>query len=193
MGATRVFVDANVFRSKTLRDWLFLLRNESNMFTVCSTVDVIAEVIYSLRREKPGAPGALTRNVHDAITSSLDYRIEDFPEGSPGYLGSDRHDAHVHTAAVAGDVQMVLTADKGFTQVPRDQLDLLPYEVYRPDDFFVLVDKSSPQSVRKVTADQLAYWCQRKPHGGVNLVEALERAGCPQFALRIQERLQEIS
>ncbi|MCH5643313.1 hypothetical protein [Gordonia sp. ABSL49_1] len=55
MSATRVFVDENVLWPKTLRDWLFLLRNATGgeMFTVCSTEDVVAEAIYTLRRKKP--------------------------------------------------------------------------------------------------------------------------------------------
>jgi len=56
----RVFVDANVFFSKTLTDWLFLLRFETEgMFQVHTTEDVCAEVIYRMRKKNPTAPGRL--------------------------------------------------------------------------------------------------------------------------------------
>lgn len=40
-------VDANVLFSKTLRDWLFLLRHETQgqMYTVLATEDIIAETV----------------------------------------------------------------------------------------------------------------------------------------------------
>lgn len=192
MVATRVFVDANVLWSKTLRDWLFLLRNTSGgeMFTVCSSEDVIAEVIYTLRREKPTAPGHLTRRVHDTIRDSLDYRVDNFPEGGASYPGADPHDMHVHAAAVADGCAVILTADKGFTTLLPEQVELLPYEIYRPDDFFVLIDNSAPLLVRDVCAQQLQYWCAKS--GSVNLADRLESAGCPQFADRVRERLEEL-
>lgn len=44
---TRVLVDANVLFSRTQRDWLFLLKlkSEGRIFTVSSTVDIIAETV----------------------------------------------------------------------------------------------------------------------------------------------------
>lgn len=160
------------------------------MFTVCSTEDVIAEVIYTLRREKPTAPGSLTRSVHDRISDSLDYRIETFPAGGAGYPGTDLNDTHVHAAAVADGCHMILTADKGFTTLPAEQVELLPYEIYGPDDFFVLIDDSAPSVVRAVCADQFQYWCAK--NGSVNLADRLEAAKCPRFAGRVRERLQEL-
>lgn len=193
MGATRIFVDANVLRSRTLRDWLFLLRNASvgDMFTIGTTEDVIAEVIYTLRRDKPNAPGHLTRAVHDIICDSLDYRIDNYPAADTlAYDGVDPNDAHVHAAAVADSADAVLTADKGFTTMQREHRDSLPYEVYAPDAFFVLVDNSSPTVVRSVAEQQLKYWCSRQLN--VNLVQALESSGCPQFAERVRQHLQDL-
>ncbi|HWO58589.1 MAG TPA: hypothetical protein VNO31_00925 [Umezawaea sp.] len=36
--------------------------------------------------------------------------------------------------------------------------DAMPYEVYRSDDFFVLVDDNAPHVVRQVTREQTVYW-----------------------------------
>lgn len=190
MGATRVLVDANVLWRRALRDWLFLLRNatEGEMFTVCATEDIVAETIYTLRRRYREAPGHLTRSAHDTIVDALDYRIDDFPAGDAGFAGTDVNDTHVHAAAVADGVSIVLTADKGFTNIPVRELEALPYEVYRPDDFFVLIDDSSPLSVRAVASDQLQYWCDRRE--SVNLADMLEAAGCPEFGERVRRHLQ---
>ena len=44
-----MFVDANVLFSKTCRDWLYFLRQENEgMFQLCSTNDVMVEVLYNL-------------------------------------------------------------------------------------------------------------------------------------------------
>lgn len=96
---TGVLVDANVLYSKTLRDWLFLLKLESdgNMFSVLVTEDVIAETLYRLRRNNPAAPGGLISNIHDRIVANIDERVSDFVvDGS--FPGKDQNDAHVHAA-----------------------------------------------------------------------------------------------
>lgn len=163
------------------------------MFALCATEDVIAEVVYTLRREKPSAPGHLTRRVHDVISENLDYRVENFESADDArYLGKDPNDEHVHAAAVSAGVDIVLTADKGFTTLTQDQRDSLPYEIYHPDEFFMLVDGSGPQCVRNVAKSQLDYWSSRYPCGGVNLVDVLERSNCPGFAERLRWHLQEI-
>lgn len=49
--AQRVFVDTNVFYSKTLMDWLFFLKQENNaMFQLHATEDVFAEVASNMRK-----------------------------------------------------------------------------------------------------------------------------------------------
>lgn len=67
-----MLVDANVLFSRTLRDWLFLLRNETEggMFTVYATEDILAETLYRMRRKYPLAPGHLTSRAHDRISAT---------------------------------------------------------------------------------------------------------------------------
>lgn len=56
----RFFVDTNVFYSKTLMDWLFLLKQENNtMFQLHATEDVFAEV--ALNMQKAPAPARTYR------------------------------------------------------------------------------------------------------------------------------------
>lgn len=182
---TRVLVDANVLYSRTLRDWLFLLKLESNggMFTVLATEDVIAETLYRLRRKNPTADGSLISSVHDRIVKNIDERISDFViDGS--FLGDDGDDAHVHAAAVAGGASIVLTDDNGWSDAIADQL---PYEVHHPDSFFTLTDDSAPHVVRSVVARQVEYFCRRD--GRADLPGALQRAGCFEFAERVRRHL----
>lgn len=76
----RVFVDANVLFTRTLRDWIFLLRFHSHgqMSTLGSTEDVLAETIARLRDERPDVPGAVISRLRAQIVTSLDEMIDYF-------------------------------------------------------------------------------------------------------------------
>lgn len=95
------------------------------MVTVGATEDIVAETIYRLRRQKPMAPGNLTTRIHDRIMDSLDFRVDDYVvDGS--YPGTDHNDAHVHAAAIADDVDILPTADRGFADLEPRQLGACP-------------------------------------------------------------------
>lgn len=186
---TRVLPDANVLYSRTLRDWLFLLKLESggSMFTVSTTVDILAETIARYRDSNPSAAGEQITLIHDRILASVDERIDRYTvDGS--WSGTDEEDAHVHAAAKDGGIDTVLTCDKGWENLAPEELDLLPYEAQHPDHFFCLVDTSSPSAVRTVIASQLKYWFDR--NGEVDLPARLRAAQCPEFADRVRIHLQ---
>ena len=187
---TKVIVDANVLFSRTLRDWLSLLYlNNDTLFSVYWTEDIVAETIYRLRREHPDWSGARMTRLHDVVRETFEGgRVDDFtPSGS--YQGADPGDQHVHEAAVACGAHILLTSDEGFDG-PGVDPDHLPYEVYRPDDFFVLVDDSAPEVVTSATAMQVEYWFRRS--GDVNLPQYLRKANCPTFADRVRTHLQQL-
>ncbi|WP_166805971.1 PIN domain-containing protein [Cryobacterium sp. TMT1-3] len=147
----RVFVDANVLLSRTTRDWLFLLRNETQqMFQLHSTIDVVTETVRARRRLQPELDGNITRRLHDDLIENLDEVVADF-DGSIEFHGSDPHDRHVHAAATAAASNFLLTSNGSDFGNP----DLLPYEIYTPDEFFLLVDDGAQDSVRRVTKAQL--------------------------------------
>jgi hypothetical protein len=76
----RVFVDANIFFSKTLLDWMFHLRQANEgMFQLHSTEDVFAEVLANMRKEQPEAPGHRTRHRLELIRACVDEVVQDFP------------------------------------------------------------------------------------------------------------------
>jgi predicted nucleic acid-binding protein len=183
----RVFVDANVLYSRTLRDWLFLLRRETGgMFQIHTTEDVLAETAYRLRRSNPTMPGGVITDLRAKITSSIDELVGDFDATIP-YTGADPDDRHVHAAAVASRADILLTEDGGFTGSDDD-----PYEVFSCDEFFLLVDDSAGWLVQNVTADQNAYWAARTGPRKT-LAGALQDAGCPLFAQRVEAHLQVLS
>ncbi|WP_026455043.1 PIN domain-containing protein [Saccharomonospora iraqiensis] len=188
----RVLVDANVLFSRTLRDWLALiyLSPRGQLYTVHWTEDILAEVLYRLRRRHPDWNGQKTNAIRRRIAETFEGgRVEDFVvDGS--FQGSDPDDRHVHAAALACAADIVLTGDDGFVGEGVDA-DLLPYEVLSPDAFFVLADDSAPEIVAEVTRDQTRYWYGR--HGRAPLAQQLEAAGCPEFARRVQKHQSNLS
>lgn len=186
-------MDANVLFSRTTRDWLFLLRQETDsMFQVHSTEDVLAETLYNLRRANPGWDGARTARLRILLTENLDEILQDF-DGSIEYVGKDPNDCHVHAAAVACKADILLTADKGLAYTA--DADSLPYSVYTPDEFFVLIDDSTPMSVQRVTENQRRYWADVAANGKTTkaLAGALIDSGCPDFAVRVHGHLRTLS
>ncbi|NUT48139.1 MAG: PIN domain-containing protein [Saccharothrix sp.] len=192
MAPTRVFVDANVLYSRTLRDWLALLqlRSSGDVYTVYWTEDVLAETIYRLRRSHPEWNGAKITRIRDLIAATFEGgRVEEFSIDD-SFPGSDGDDRHVHAAAVACRADIVLTADKGFLSSGREP-DSQPYEAYGPDDFFMLVDDSAAALVRLVTREQTMYWTRRGTRA--DLAGPLIAAGCPRFAERVRAHQRKLS
>lgn len=190
--AAGVLVDANILFSRTLRDWLFLLklRSQGSIFRVYATEDIVAEVVYRTRRKKPDLSGEYIANLHDRICGCLDDRVVAY-KTDDSFPGLDKDDAHVHGAAVAAKADYLLTCDTGWLDLPEEELDSLPYEVHHPDSFFICIDDFFPQVVRDVTEEQARYWF--KQTGSADLPRALRKAGCDGFAERVRLHLQHIS
>lgn len=96
----------------------------------------------------------------------------------------DIGDAHLHAAAVHGAVDIIVT--RNGKDLPYS--DDLPYEIYEPDDFLVLVDDAAPHAVQAVTELQLRYFHQKcSSDEGVDLPYRLKKAGAPEFATRVRD------
>ncbi|MGQ7788324.1 PIN domain-containing protein [Nesterenkonia sp. K-15-9-6] len=185
----RVFVDANVLYSRTLRDWTFLLRNSAEgMFQLHSTRDAICEALAKYRKNNSNAPGHQVANIEETITSSLDELVREFP-GNIAFDGRDQNDYHIHAAAVSSQADIILTCNEAtdITTTPDEQ----NYEIFHPDDFFLLVADSRPQCVKQVTRCQHEYWKDKQNY--LQLDEALRKSYCPMFAKRVRQALQEIA
>ncbi|MFC8304941.1 PIN domain-containing protein [Specibacter sp. NPDC057265] len=183
--ALRVFVDANVLFSRTLRDWLFMLRLETGVgvFQLHTTWDVINETGAKLRDKHSKAPGSLIANLMNKCQEHFDEILEDFP-GGPVVSIADEGDWHVHHAAEASRADILLTEDAGFDS------DGSNYEAYNCDDFFVEVYTSAPDAVKRVVEHQARYWAAR---GGMQLPDALRAARCPKFASAVLGHIKQMA
>lgn len=185
----RVFVDANVFYSKTLMDWLFLLKRENeSMFQLHATEDVFAEVASNMRKKHPRLPGHVVRRRVELMRQSVDEVLNTFP-GDLSFTGTDEDDYHIHAAATACQADLLLTDND-----PKDitTSEDVHYEIICPDDFFALVTKSAPpKMLHPIINCQIEYWAQKPQH--MQLDEALRNAGCPNFADIVLHTLQNMS
>ena len=187
---TNVLLDANILYSRTLRDWIALLQIEApGLFNVTWTEDIMAETLYNLRKKHPlwseEQVGGIRRRLEQAFTGGqiTGYQIDatlNYP---------DIGDAHVHAAAVHGAVDIVVTANGKDFHYDTE----LPYEIYHPDDFLVLVDDGASVAVRSVTQKQLLYFHGKSSSDdGVDLPQRLKDADAPNFAARVREHLQHV-
>lgn len=184
---TKVLADANIYYSRTLRDWLLIaqITSANAVFRTYWTEDIIAEALYRLRRNHPTWPGRSVTLLRDRIAAALEGgRVDDFVvDGS--FPGTDPDDAHVHAAAVSCGAQIVLTDDHGFRKAFTEDA---PYDVLDADAFFVLLDDTSPETVRQVAERQARHFWQTR--GEADLCRPLKAAGCPRFAERVRMHLQ---
>lgn len=182
-----LFVDANVWFSRTLRDWIgmtYVAPIHQPLFEVYWSEDVLAELLFHLRKKHPDWSGERITGIRDRLADTFSMgRVIGFDTSS--YTGPDPHDAHVHAAAVACGATILLTWDTTGFGPDRDEL---PYEVLTPDEFLVLLDDAAPQLVASVTREMRDYWIART--GEADLPRALERERCPEFARRVRLHLQ---
>lgn len=181
----RIFVDSNVLGSKTLYDWLFQLRLQSNMFALCTSDDVIDEAHRVWRRRKPEVGGAMRKNRDGLFRTLFDEILSDWAGGVVQI--PDLHDTHVYNAAAHAKVDILLTANVSDFGDP----DTLPFDLYTPDELFCLIESNHPDLVLEVSRDQVKHWSKIAAAGGsvVGLSQALEKAGCPDFAAAVERHL----
>lgn len=146
---------------------------------------MLAEARHHLRKRNPESAGQAIDWRFDHIREEFRFgRIRHYEITHTGH--PDPGDWHVVNAALQGNVDYLVTADKKFNRLKDD--DALTFETHTADSFLILLDDSAPSVVRSVTADQLAYW--RKKKKTFNLVTALRDAGAPEFAERVRQHLQ---
>lgn len=143
---------------------------------MCYTVDILSETIRSLSRNRGLDGGQLTR-LFDKIQQNMDARIDDYPNRDDSPC-ADPFDAHLHNAAVAGRTDILVTQDTGFTELTEEVRDSLPYEIYTPDEFLILVHDSSRRAAVAATERQIAY-----RQGDLQEKLVVER--CPRFSSRV--------
>lgn len=189
MSGPVAFVDANVLFSKTLCDWLFLLREETGggMFVLFSSQDSITEALYRLRRRNPRAAGSLTSRRKELLGTTLDEILESFP-GDADFPGDDENDQHVHAAAMECRAQYLISDDAGFAKIDPNAL---PYEVHTADSFLMLVAANASTAVDRVIIRQLNHFSNRP--NSKKLDVALEDAGCSLFAECVRKHIKQLA
>ena len=189
--AVRALYDANVLYSRTTRDWVLMLQMKTSglMFVGCWTEDIMAELVYNLRRAHPQWDGAVIATLRGKIEKVLEGgRIEDYDCTLP-YEGEDPHDRHVHAAAVAGRVGVLVTDDAALLALGADAST--PYDAMSVDDFLVLIAEGAPEAVAAVTEEQLEH---AVAHGrDPDLASRLEAAGCQTFGAHVRTVLQRLA
>lgn len=188
----RVFVDSNVLGSKTQYDWVFLLRLETDsMFSLYTSDDVLDEAHRVWRRKYPEMGGEMRTEREKLFRTNFDGITSDWV-GNPAPV-RDVDDTHVHNAAVFTNVDILLTNNVEDFGDP----DLLPYDIYTPDEFFCLIYNNDPAAVNAVAIKQAEYWLrrqQRHPDAKYKkLSDALVDAGCPEFSPIVYGCLQFLS
>lgn len=187
--ANSVLPDANIWFSTTLHAWFGLLAAETiGSWAFYWTEDIVSEAIYSKRKRYPNSSSHQIEAIRDRLVKVVpENRIQGFGiDQSVCY--PDEFDAHVHSAAVHGRIQIIVTNDKSGFQGLYPSPDDCPYEVYTADEFLMLAADSVPDAIDAVLASQMTYYSRKKAK--FNLVEKLILAQCPAFAEYIRTRLQ---
>ncbi|GAD84914.1 PIN domain-containing protein [Nocardia asteroides NBRC 15531] len=182
--------DANVLYSRTLRDWICLLATRPGppLFHLRWTEDILAELVYHLRKKHPHFSDPQIGGVRDRIIAVAEHgRIRGY-EIDPDLEYTDECDAHLHAAAERGGVEYVVTDDRGFHDFAVANDDHLGYEAFTSDDFLMLVHRDSIATVREALLAQIAYY--RRLSKPFNLAARLEAAQAPKFADAIREMMQ---
>lgn len=181
----RVLIDANVLASRTLLDWLYHLgKPEYSPLTLLSSEDLRAEAACALRGRHPFWPSSAIDQA--LITYEEVTRLTEFQSGGYGFTGSDLDDAHVHAAAVASIADVLLTSNRP-SDFSADHASE-PYRIMTPDAFFASLALSHPDVIARALDGQLMYYRKiDRPVSG--MADALRRAGCPQFADIVSEKL----
>ena len=180
-----VLLDTNILMSKTLRDWVLLLAQESNyrFFTPYVSTGIMDEFGYHVRRKNPLINDAAIQTWKHQITGSCVSVIKDFPVDNPkGY--PDTNDLHVHAAAQYGGMHALVTNDHkllAYASMEEAQ-DIQNYETLSADDFLMqLTEYARPSLFAQVYLTQESY-ARSKRSTEIDIPRALEEAGAGQFA-----------
>ncbi|MGZ0712582.1 PIN domain-containing protein (plasmid) [Coraliomargarita sp. W4R53] len=184
----RVFVDSNVLGSKTQYDWMFLLKLDCRMFTLCTSEDVLDEAHRVWRRKHPEVGGEMRSKRSKLFRENFDEVLDSWVGGRAPTI-KDIDDLHVHNACSHSKADILLTNNVGDFGDPAK----LTYDLYTPDQFFMLISGNSPATVQSVTRKQALYWHgvndRNSERPRISLDQALVRSNCPEFAKIVASQL----
>lgn len=188
-----ILPDANILVSQTLHSWIALIAIETHgSWHFYYTEDILNEAGYHRRRLYPETASKQIEDLRDRLIHPQGpfKKIANFSiDSNVSY--PDKFDAHVHSAAIHGNIGIIITNDsKGFKDLYTDPNDC-PYEVYSADEFLMLVAESSPTVTDAVIKQQQEYWKGHYEIGKtISVPKKLRNAGCDMFADYVCKRLQ---
>jgi hypothetical protein len=149
------------------------------------TEDLLREITRVLVDYK-GLPAASADRFCQQIRATFptgEIRREVYEDRVARQIGPDPDD-HVHSAAASeGGATILLTSN---TSDFPDQ-DVKPCVVSTPDDYYCAVLDDDPELV-ELTLEQMSSHLTRRSITTDDLIDSLERAGCPRFANRLRDR-----
>lgn len=188
--AELVLPDANIWASATLHSWFGLIAAEP--FTPWSfywTEDILAEAVHARRRRFPFASSNQIEQLRERLLVVIgDNQIRDFAHDTSVQL-HDPLDAHVHSAATYGSIDVLVTQNVRDFQPTSGQR--LPYKVNTPDQWLAQASETAPTAIDAVISRQLDF--RKRTNRPLEIAEPLARAGCPNFADYVRERQSDLS
>jgi predicted nucleic acid-binding protein len=181
---TRVFLDANVLYSNTLRS-LFIWLHKDRVIEVFWSMEVWEEAFAAFTRNNDAEKAHKFRAsmIKNAITLHTECLVR-VPEHSSAGL-SDPNDEHVVAAAIESGSDYLVTNDKPLLQ---DALRNHDIKQIRPDDLISkLLIGESPAGVIRSVHDHIASLTNSRPSIAYYLT-SLENAGLAEFASWLNER-----
>ncbi|MEL4155426.1 PIN domain-containing protein [Corynebacterium bovis] len=186
-----VLVDSTIWASATLHSWFGLIAAEAQgEWSFHWTEDILAEAVRARRRRFPTSSSTQMENIRNYLMAVMgDNKIERFPTDTTVEY-PDPGDAHVHSAAVFGNISYLVTDNiHDFEPLYADP-DERPYELYTSDAWLMLAAESAPDTIDSVILQQHEYNTRRaSPH---NLVSDLGKTS-PAFAEYVRQRLQKLT
>lgn len=179
-----VLPDANIWASATLHSWFGLIAAVSpGVWKFHWTEDILAEAVHARRRRFPHASSTQMEQLRERLMTVMgDNQIRDFPFDGSAAL-PDPLDAHVHSAAVHGDIDVLVTQNVADFQVA----ERLPYDVVTADRWLIGATYTAPRVVDRTISQQLEF--RRRIGEPFDLAAQLRAADCPGFAEIVHTRL----
>lgn len=178
-------LDTDVIFSRVLHELFGRIASELRLLSLVWSDELLAEAERVLVERKPVAPAVAARWVG--------YLRDAFPEGrvdlgasapDVSQMTSDPADEHVARLAIVGGADVLIAGDRGYE---RDGLRQYGIDLQTPDAFLEARFADMPEPLMDVLREQASVWGGGRPIR--QLLDALERAGAPRFAVRARETL----
>lgn len=176
----RVFLDANVIASKTLRDWLFKLSLlNPGVLSLCSSDIVLEEALRTFAKRNPAVNPEIVDGLLERIRAMFDHVVAG--EGSEEPVGGiSKKDVPVHHAALRAEATHLTTSNLRDFQPHKP----IPYLLCSPDELLVTLSFLDPNGVKEVAESEATYWAGRKniEPSVQSVPDALSDAGAQHFS-----------